>query len=153
MRIRGASGLSNGLSRVDDREWHDLRDQEAALSYIGDTYTILPAGATSVVISVDNVVQSTTPQTLVPGNDYTLLAYDAGTIGAPRADHADHRRQPRADDRLFEGQADQRHVGPAASAQPGHQLLAGGRFRRGRQGLGSVRVRPGGEQPEPDRRD
>ncbi len=83
VRIRGASGLSNGSAVSMTANGTTFVNRKAALSYIGDTYTILPAGATSVAVSVDNVLQSTTPQNLLPGNDYTLLAYDAGTIGAP----------------------------------------------------------------------
>jgi hypothetical protein len=79
VRVRAAAGLTNGSLVSIQVGGTEIATRRSARSFIGDTYTTRASGAVSVVVSVDNVAVGSGLVTLLPGRDYTLMAWDAGT--------------------------------------------------------------------------
>jgi hypothetical protein len=82
VRIRGAVGLPTGSLASISVAGTQIVARRSARSFIGDSYTLMPAGTASVEVHVDDALVATGTVTLQPGGDYTLLVWSAG--GTPR---------------------------------------------------------------------
>jgi hypothetical protein len=78
VRIRGAVGLSSGAAVTVNVGGTSILAERPARSFIGATYTTLPAGTATATVLVDDAVVASAPIELLPGRDYTLLAWDSG---------------------------------------------------------------------------
>ncbi len=78
VRVRGAAGLSMGAAVTLEVGGTEIIRRQAARSHIAPSYVILPAAQTTATVYVDDVAVASGPVSLLPGRDYTLLAWDDG---------------------------------------------------------------------------